>query len=112
MCTNFIGSFKTNTTLTTLNLKNNQISNQGANFLAVLLEETNTTLTKLNLVNNQIDNQKIIVKINEKLKINRTNKQRLRCLQIKCLEKLKQLDRIDEIKSFNPIIYESCLMKY
>jgi Ran GTPase-activating protein (RanGAP) involved in mRNA processing and transport len=103
---------ETNTTLITLDLGDNQIGDQCAQFLAVLLEETNTTLTILNLGYNQISNQKMIVKINEKLKINHTNKQRLRCLQIQCLEKLKQLDRIDEIKSFNPIIYESCLMKY
>jgi hypothetical protein len=42
-------------------------------------------------LNNQIGNKKIVVKINKKLNINYTNKQRLRCLQILCLEKLKQL---------------------
>jgi len=104
-------ALETNTTLTTLDLCNNHIGDQGAQFLAKALE-TNTTLTTLDLSCNQIRNRKMIVKINKKLKINHTNKQRLMCLQIQCLEKLEQLGRIDEIKSFNPIIYESCLMKY
>jgi hypothetical protein len=71
----------------------------------------NTTLTTLNLEDNEIGDQSRQA-LAEALKINTINKIRSRCLQILCLKKLEQLNRIDEIKSLNPIIYNSCLMKY
>jgi hypothetical protein len=46
--------FQTNTTLTSLNLKNNGIGAAGATALATALQ-TNTTLTSLNLERNDID---------------------------------------------------------
>jgi hypothetical protein len=96
--------------LTTLELGINQIDHQGAQALAEVLK-SNITLTRLNLRFNPIK-KSIVDTINQKLKINTINKKRLKCLQILCLKKLKLLNRIDEIKFFNPIIYESCLMKY
>jgi Ran GTPase-activating protein (RanGAP) involved in mRNA processing and transport len=50
-------TLETNTTLTIHHLGNNQIREQGAQYLAVLLEETNTTLTTLILGDNQFGYQ-------------------------------------------------------
>jgi len=66
----------------------------------------------LDVIWNRINDSNANAKIYQKLQINIINKKRSRCLQILCLKKLKQLDRINEIKSLNPIIYDSCLMKY
>ena len=104
-------ALKVNTTLTKLDLMYNQIGNQGAQALVEALK-VNTTLIELTLWENRINDRNIIPIINGRLKINIVNKQRLRCLQILCLEKLKQLDRINDIQSFNPIVYDSCLGKY
>jgi hypothetical protein len=70
----------------------------------------NGPLTTDNFWSHKNDNIKLL--FYQRLKINNINKKRLRCLQILCLEKLEQFDRIDEIKFLNPIIYDSCLMKY
>jgi hypothetical protein len=69
-------------------------------------------LTELNILGNSIKNKNSIIKIRKKLMINCVNKKRSRCLQILCLEKLKQFNRIDEIKLFNPVVYDSCIRKY
>jgi len=74
--------------------------------------EINSTLTVLDLKENPLDDRRITIEIYIRLRINITNEKRSRCLQILCLKKLKQLNRIDEIKFFNPIIYDSCTMKY
>jgi len=74
--------------------------------------QKNTTLTTLILWFNRFEGDIInntILEIDERLKINAINKKRLSCVQILCLEKLEQLGRI---KSLNPIIYDSCMMKY
>jgi len=92
-------------------LGQNQISDLGAQTLEEALN-INTTLIKLGLWNNQHIEEYIVMMICQRLEINFVNKQRLRCLQILCFEKLKKLNRINEIKSLNPIIYDSCLMKY
>ena len=103
-------TLKTNTILTTLDLIWNEISDIGAGALVETLK-MNNTLTELNLSNSVIKSN-FKSTIDQKLQINIINKKRLCCLQILCLEKLKQLGRISEIKSLNPIIYDSCLMKY
>jgi hypothetical protein len=99
-----------NTTLTTLNLESNFIGDQCAQALVEALK-INTTLATLDLEKNKIKKDIILI-IFRKLKINIINKKRLRYLQILCLEKLKKINRISEIKSLNPIIYNSYLMKY
>ena len=103
-------ALKINTTLAKLDLCNNRIDHQGMQALAEALK-INAALTILDVIWNRINDSNTNAKIYQKLQINIINKKRFRCLQILCLKKLKQLDRINEIKSFNPIIYDSCLMK-
>jgi len=69
-------------------------------------------LTTLCLWDNQIDNTDIDTQINEKLKINNINTKKFQCLQILCIKKLKQLNRIHEVQTLCPVIYDSCMMKY
>ena len=77
--------------------------------------QKNTTFTTLILWFNRFEGDIInntILEIDERLKINAINKKRLSSVQILCLEKLEQLGRINEVKFSNPVVYDSCLMKY
>ncbi|KAG0005602.1 hypothetical protein BGZ79_003513 [Entomortierella chlamydospora] len=65
-----VNSLKTNTTLTTLNLKDNSIGKEGALALSQSLK-TNTVLTTLNLRNNSIGNEGALALL-EALKVNAT----------------------------------------
>ena len=104
-------TLKTNKTLKNLNLKFNDIDSVGMQYLLEALQ-INNGLTLLGITNSDDICKNIKAHIDKKLQTNLVNQKRSRCLQILCLEKIKQLNRIDEIKILMPATYESCMRKY
>jgi hypothetical protein len=49
--------------------------------------------------------------LKNKLAINQINKKRLQCLQILCVNKIKEIGIENEVMEMVPVVYESCLEK-
>ena len=104
------GMLKNNNYLTYINFEDNHdITEKSIKYFEEIFE-INTNLTHLTFWNYNISDEETEL-IDKRLKINRINKKRLQCLQVLCLEKMDRLNMTDEIKTFIPTIYESCLSK-
>jgi hypothetical protein len=104
------GMLKNNNYLTYINFEDNHdITEKSIKYFEEIFE-INTNLTHLTFWNYNISDEETEL-IDTRLKINRINKKRLQCLQVLCLEKMDRLNMTDEIKTFIPTIYESCLSK-
>jgi len=92
-------ALKTNKTLTSIHLGWNNFSNEGIKYITETLS-ANTTLTNLNIasIDNKIDSEEYNMII-ERLKTNKTNKEKLKSLQLLCADKLKQSGLADEVKN-------------
>ena len=112
-------ALKVNTVLTNIDLRSNNIGDEGAKSLSSALK-VNTVITTIDLGFNNIGKEfrmnsepfrgaEELRQINERLKINKVNKDRLKGLKFLCANKLKQLGKAEEVKALiSSVIYDEC----